>query len=132
MGVMECQRPNCPNIMCDRRVDDRYLCNGCAAEFEGWRRDDMDRDPNSTVAVELFDLFDTAVAADTYGYDDDVLMCALYEWAGPVTDAEISRYAATFTTPDAVADGCTAEDADRAVRLLTAWRDRHRHLFVEG
>ena len=37
MGVMPCQRENCHEIMCDRLLNGRYICNECLAELEAWR-----------------------------------------------------------------------------------------------
>jgi len=37
MGVMECSRNNCENIMCDTYIDDiGYICRGCQNEFKDY------------------------------------------------------------------------------------------------
>ena len=37
MGVMECSRNNCTNIMCDTYIDDiGYLCRDCQNEFKDY------------------------------------------------------------------------------------------------
>lgn len=33
MGVLACDRHGCTNIMCDMLVNNKYVCNDCAAEF---------------------------------------------------------------------------------------------------
>ena len=34
MGVMECSRKDCPNIMCDTDTSEGYICRECQTEFE--------------------------------------------------------------------------------------------------
>lgn len=37
MGVMSCNRNNCPHIMCDTYIDSvGYICRECQSEFENW------------------------------------------------------------------------------------------------
>lgn len=36
MGVMNCSRKNCENIMCNTYISDiGYVCNNCQQEFKG-------------------------------------------------------------------------------------------------
>lgn len=36
MGVMECDRAGCTNIMAEHIIDNEYLCETCYNEFEEW------------------------------------------------------------------------------------------------
>lgn len=37
MGVMQCSRPSCENIMCDTYVNSvGYVCNSCQSEFKDY------------------------------------------------------------------------------------------------
>ena len=48
MGVMECSRKNCENIMCDTYSKvTGYICNECKSELE-------ESNPSSTDEVRLF------------------------------------------------------------------------------
>jgi hypothetical protein len=49
-------------------------------------------------------------------------MCALAEWACPVTDDEIRAYAETLVRTSIKLG---KEDRDEAVKRLTEWRDKY-------
>ena len=78
------------------------------------------------VSVPLTEILDLVSAASTYGYDRDVLMVSLYEFAGDVSDTEIFVYAASFVTPERLAEGYTEEDQQEISESLTKWRDKYR------
>ena len=55
-----------------------------------------------------------------------MLMCSLYEFAGDVSDEEIAEHAASFVTPERLAEGYTEEDQQEISERLTEWRDKYR------
>lgn len=52
------------------------------------------------LTVPLDDVLSLAHCAEDYGFADDVLLSALGEMSGHVTDEEIDEYAAGFLTPE--------------------------------
>jgi len=72
------------------------------------------------VEVNLFDLFDIVSAAEDYGYNDDVLMCSLFQWAQP-TETELHDFAMSCVD----ADGYTQEDYEKQYQPLKEWYDKH-------
>lgn len=51
MGVMQCSRSGCDEIMCDRLINGRnYICNTCFTELVDWKREHW---PDTMTIVEL-------------------------------------------------------------------------------
>lgn len=57
MGVMECSRRKCDNIMCDTYVPDQgYICNECLYEFREYASDlEANRDEMAKKMSAFFD-----------------------------------------------------------------------------
>lgn len=71
--------------------------------------------------VKLFDILDLVACAEDYGHWNNVCMVSLYEWAKPVTDDDIKKYAECLT----MEDGYGQEDRDEVTERLTKWRDKY-------
>ena len=82
--------------------------------------------------MPLSEILDLASAASDYGYDRDVLMCSLYEFAGDVSDEEIDEFSAGFVTPERLAQAYTEEDQQEISERLTEWRNKYRKSTGEG
>lgn len=81
---------------------------------------------NREVKVHLFDILSLVNCSDTYGFTDDVLMDALAELTGYVSDEEIESYARnTFLSEAAEEHGYTEEDYEEAIRNITLWRNTY-------
>jgi hypothetical protein len=77
------------------------------------------------ITIQLPDLLDLVNAADGGGFGRPMLLSALADWAGVVTDAEIAEYADDFLSPELRARGYSGDDRDHAIEGLTEWRDRY-------
>lgn len=71
--------------------------------------------------INQLSILDLVSCADDYGHNNDVCMWSLYEWAKPITDNDIKRYAATLKNKD----GFKAEDRRHVVEELTKWRNKY-------
>ncbi len=80
----------------------------------------LDREVKTTVSSIL----DLVNAAEDYGYDSGVMMSALAEISGYVTDEEIKKFC-TLTDENAE-HGFTKEEVEEGwLHKLTEWRDRY-------
>lgn len=65
MGVLACERYGCPNVMCNKLVEKRYVCNDCAAEF----RESIG---NKAMPIrELSKAFQTFMESEKSEYDEN-------------------------------------------------------------
>lgn len=71
------------------------------------------------ITIPRREVLDVISAADTYGYNDDVLMTFFAEYMGVVTDEEIKEYA------NSMGDEYWEEDRAEAIEALTMWRDNY-------
>ncbi len=74
------------------------------------------------IKVDLSEILDVACSAENYGINSPMLMSSLYEWANPVTEAEIREFADSFLSKE----GYGQEDVDSIFNKLTEWRDRYK------
>lgn len=77
------------------------------------------------VTTTLQNVLSLVNCAEDYGHGNSVMMSALAELSGNVTDAEIAEFAAAFMLPEMLARGYGAGDRDAATGRLTEWRDRY-------
>ena len=74
-----------------------------------------------TCNVDLLAILDVVNAAEDFGYGDQVLMRALWEWSGGVSDTEIMSYVDWLTEDAKYGEA----DREEAIRRLREWRARH-------
>ena len=70
--------------------------------------------------IEQDEILDLVNCAGDYGHWNSVCMSSLYDFAKPVSDEDIYRYAMSLSS----ADGYGEEDRDNTVNRLKEWRDR--------
>lgn len=78
-----------------------------------------------TIPIKVSDILSLVNCAESYGFNDDVLMSTFAEWCGYVSNTDIEQYATWFLSLQAAERGYTEEDYDCAIDQLTAWRDRY-------
>lgn len=78
------------------------------------------------IEVDLWDILDLVACAMDYGFNDDVLMCSFYDFAGDVSDEELREFADSYVTPEKLEEGYTMEDHAELLERVTEWRDKHR------
>jgi len=78
------------------------------------------------LSINLDDVLDLVVAAESYGYGDSVFYSTAFGWTKPLTDAEIEEFAASFLRPEHRAAGYTEEDRDNARERLRELRARYQ------
>ena len=71
--------------------------------------------------IDQDDILSLVHCAEDYGHWNDVCMLSLYDWAKPVTDGDIERYAKDLSEED----GYGQEDYDSAKEQLAEWRDKY-------
>lgn len=82
----------------------------------------MDRPINTT----LFNILDLIACAYDYGHHNQIIMGALFDMAGQVTDEEIDAFAqAKYLSEQATSQGYGQEDADRAIENIKAFREMY-------
>jgi hypothetical protein len=73
--------------------------------------------PNRTIDQD--DILSLIATADDYGHHNSVCMGALVEWAWPITDEDIERYASDFLTSG-------QDDYDAVKEQLEEARSRYK------
>ena len=77
-----------------------------------------------TITIPLEEILDLVSAADLYGYDDDVLMTSLFEFAKP-TEEEIAEFSKRYLTEEYAEQGYGEEDYREILTKLLAWYAKH-------
>jgi hypothetical protein len=80
--------------------------------------------PNRTIDQD--DILSLIATADDYGHHNSVCMGALVEWAWPITDEDIERYASDFLTDEMKAQGYGQDDYDSVKERLEEARTRYK------
>jgi hypothetical protein len=71
--------------------------------------------------IDQDEVLDLVNCAETYGHWNSVCMVSLYDFAEPITDDDIKRYALSLTDSEGYGD----EDREESIERLTKWRDKY-------
>lgn len=65
------------------------------------------------------DILSLIHCAETYGHTNNVCLYSLWDWASPVTEEDIERYARDLSNEE----GYGEEDYENAVEILTGYKN---------
>lgn len=80
--------------------------------------------PERTIKQD--DILSLIHCAESYGHWNEVCMDALVNWAAPIADEDIQRYASWFISDEGVAQSYTEEDHKDAIDVLTRARSKYQ------
>ena len=75
------------------------------------------------------DLLSLINCGEDYGHWNAVCMSALVNWAAPITDEDIQRFASCFISEEGLAQGYTEEDYTEAVDKIETARSTYQKKF---
>jgi len=77
------------------------------------------------IEIPLNEILDTVAAAETYEYDNDILLSSFHSWAYPITRDEIKAYAKSISDRDDYSE----EDGNDIIEILTTWNNKYNGIL---